>query len=246
MKIFLSHRSKEKALIREFMEELPDFLNPWLDEKTLKWGEMFPDKLKQIISFEVDFLIIFFDKDWYESDWVKQELDWAIEREQVLQRTFILPILLPEVDNKSLPNGFCDRLSLNLTDRKQKSIRHLAEDAVEKLFQLFVESHVKDPEDRKNQSFGHDQMAIQRLPEMLKNEAISILLALSKAKFESNAVLTSREELSSLVNIDVDIIDYHTRKLEKDGLIFLASQTGESAITDAGIDYLAENRKPRH
>lgn len=243
MKIFLSHCSERKPIVREFIKELPDFLHTWLDEKNLTWGETFPEKIEKIITVEVDFLIVFFDENWHNSEWVKQELEWAIQREQKLKRIFILPILLPKADIDSLPSGFSDRLRLSLSDWEAKSVRQLAKNAVEQLFKLVVESYAGEHRKRKKQQIGQSQISIERLPEKLKDESISILMALSKAKFESKTVLTSKEELSKLVDLDASIIDYHIRKLEKDRLIFLASQTGETAITDEGIDYLAENRE---
>jgi hypothetical protein len=93
MRIFLSHRSRDKALIREFKGLLPGFLDAWLDEESLSWGESFPAELKTTIQSGVDFLIIFLDNDAVKSKWVVQELEWAIQRERELKRTFVLPIL---------------------------------------------------------------------------------------------------------------------------------------------------------
>ena len=82
MRIFLSHRSRDKALVREFRSQLPSFLETWLDEESLSWGDSFPTELKLSIQSGVDFLIIFLDNDALSSEWVKQELEWAIEREK--------------------------------------------------------------------------------------------------------------------------------------------------------------------
>ena len=42
MKIFLSPRSRDKALVREFRSLLLKFLDTWLDEDSLSWGDSFP------------------------------------------------------------------------------------------------------------------------------------------------------------------------------------------------------------
>jgi hypothetical protein len=63
----------------------------------LSWGDSFPAELRSSIQSGVDFLIIFLDNEALRSEWVKQELEWAIEREKQLKRTFVLPILLEEV-----------------------------------------------------------------------------------------------------------------------------------------------------
>jgi hypothetical protein len=85
MRIFLSHRSRDKALLREFRSQLPSFLETGLDEESLSWGDSFPTELKLSIQSGVDFLIIFLDNDALSSEWVKQELEWAIEREKELR-----------------------------------------------------------------------------------------------------------------------------------------------------------------
>jgi hypothetical protein len=141
MKIFLSHGSRDKALIREFKRELPSFLNTWLDEDSLNWGESLPAELKSTIQSGIDFLLIFLDKDALNSKWVMQELEWAMQRERELKRTFVLPILLGVVASEDLPAGLSERLFLRLNDYEGSSIEALAKKATMKLFQLIVESY---------------------------------------------------------------------------------------------------------
>jgi hypothetical protein len=141
MKIFLSHGSRDKALVREFKGKLPSFLNTWLDEDSLYWGESFPAELKSTIQSGIDFLLIFLDKDALNSKWVMQELEWAMQRERELKRTFVLPILLGVVASEDLPAGLSERLFLRLNDYEGSSIEALAKKATMKLFQLIVESY---------------------------------------------------------------------------------------------------------
>jgi TIR domain len=141
MRIFLSHGSRDKALVREFRGMLPSFLNTWLDEDSLSWGDSFPGELKTTIQSGADFLIIFLDEDALGSKWVRQELEWAMQREQELKRTFILPILLEEVSPENFPPGFSERIFLRLSDFSHASVEALAQRATLKLFQLVVESY---------------------------------------------------------------------------------------------------------
>lgn len=140
MRIFLSHRSRDKALVREFRSLLPRFLDTWLDEDSLSWGDSFPAELRSSIQSGVDFLIIFLDNDALRSEWVKQELEWAVAREKELKRTFVLPILLEEVAPENLPAGLSERLYLRLSDFTRASVESLAHRATLQLFQLVVES----------------------------------------------------------------------------------------------------------
>jgi hypothetical protein len=141
MRIFLSHRSRDKALVREFKGMLPSFLHAWLDEDSLIWGESFPVELKTTIQSGVDFLIIFLDKDALHSKWVRQELDWALQREKELKRIFVLPILLEDIALGNLPPGFSERLFLRLSDFSQVAVEDLAKRVTLKLFQLVLESY---------------------------------------------------------------------------------------------------------
>jgi hypothetical protein len=140
MRIFLSHRSRDKALVREFKDYLPRFLDTWLDEDSLSWGEFFPETLKSTIQSGVDFLIIFLDEQALKSNWVMQELDWAFEREKELKRIFVLPILLEDIPKDNLPPSFQSRLHLRLNDFNRTTIEALAERATLELFKLVVQS----------------------------------------------------------------------------------------------------------
>jgi hypothetical protein len=83
-----------------------------IDEDTLTWGQSFPAALQTTIQSEVDFLVIFLDDEAMNSKWVMQELEWAIQREAQLKRTFVLPILLDAIAPEKLPAGLSERLYL--------------------------------------------------------------------------------------------------------------------------------------
>lgn len=140
MKIFLSHQSKNKPLVREFKGKLPAFLNTWLDEESLIWGDSLPQELRLTIQSSVDFLIIFLDEAALDSAWVMKELRWAIEREAELGRTFVLPIFLEDLDAEKLPTGFVERLHLRLAGYDHASVESLARIASDSLFQLIAKS----------------------------------------------------------------------------------------------------------
>ena len=141
MKIFLSHSSQDQALVREVKELLPEFLNTWLDEDSLRWGDRFPVQLKSTIQSHIDFLLIFLNTHSRNSNWVMQELEWAMQRERELKRTFVLPILLEAIAPENLTAGLSDRLSLKLIDQYRSSVEDLAKRITMTLFQLVVESY---------------------------------------------------------------------------------------------------------
>src|SRR5271157_1631469 len=141
MRIFLSHRSRDKFLVHEFKEMLPRFLDLWLDEDRLSWGESVQAELRTTIQSGVDFLIIFLDNDAVKSKWVMQELEWAIQRERELNRTFVLPILLETVASENFPMGFSERLFLRLSDFSHAAVEDLAKRATMMLFELVAKSY---------------------------------------------------------------------------------------------------------
>jgi hypothetical protein len=141
MKIFLSHRGRDKALVREFKRQLPAFLHVWLDEESLVWGGALTRSIRASIQTDVDFLLIFLDADALKSDWVRTELAWALEREVELDRTFVLPILLEAVPPKELPAGLSDRLWLSLGDQSSDAVESLARQATTRLLQLVIETY---------------------------------------------------------------------------------------------------------
>jgi len=141
MKIFLSHRSRDKALVREVKDLLPSFLSTWIDEDSLSWGESFPEELKSIIQSGIDFLLIFLDREALKARWVMQELEWAMQRERELKRTFVLPILLEPIALEDLPGGLAERVYLRLNDFNRSSVEDLAKRITLKLFQLVVQSY---------------------------------------------------------------------------------------------------------
>lgn len=57
MKIFLSHSSKHKPLVREIKSYLPEHLNLWLDEKELLIGDDISSSIKEVIEADTDFVV---------------------------------------------------------------------------------------------------------------------------------------------------------------------------------------------
>ena len=94
MKIFLSHNSRHKPLIREIKHYLPEHINLWIDEKDLLIGDDIGTTIKDAIETNTDFVIIFIDTYAIRSQWVLKELDWAIDHEKEIGRTFLLPVVL--------------------------------------------------------------------------------------------------------------------------------------------------------
>lgn len=142
MKLFLSHKGRDKGTARTFKDALPQFLETWLDEESLTWGQHLAAKLKKAIDSEVDFVIIFLSHDTLDSQWVKRELGWALQREKKLDREFLLPIILGDKRAKNIPEEVSSRLYLEC-DYSERSIESVADQAAMHLFRLLIEQHEK-------------------------------------------------------------------------------------------------------
>lgn len=95
MRIFLSHATVDKPLVRQLGERLPSHVRPWLDMDDLYAGHLLKDEIRRAILDENDYFIVFMSAASLASDWVQREVQWALERERDLRRTFVVPVLLP-------------------------------------------------------------------------------------------------------------------------------------------------------
>ena len=96
MKIFMSHSSKSKLFVKELRRYLPAKFNLWIDERELLIGNLIEENLKQAIELECDFLILIIDSFSINSGWVQKEINWALKKEESLNRAFLLPIVIDE------------------------------------------------------------------------------------------------------------------------------------------------------
>jgi hypothetical protein len=141
MRIFLSHHSDDKALVREVKQALPEFLQTWLDEDRIRWSDNIALRLLEAINVHCDFLILFLRAKTLKSKWVQRELRAALRRERELGRTFILPVVLDSRTTlAALPQFLKERLYIEATPGP-KQVPRLVEDLVARLFQLVIENN---------------------------------------------------------------------------------------------------------
>ena len=125
MKIFLSHSSERKPLVREVKSYFPEHIKSWIDEKDLLIGDETEKTIKDAINTNSDFVIIFIDSNSIKSRWVRKELKWALNHEIEIQREFILPVLLEKCSK--IPKELRNRKYISCPDYTETSIKSLAE-----------------------------------------------------------------------------------------------------------------------
>lgn len=91
--IFLSHNRKDKQFVRRLGTSLRQYgVKVWIDEAEIKIGDSLVAKIEQAIN-EMDYLGVVLSPDSVESEWVKREVEIAINDEINGKRLKVLPIL---------------------------------------------------------------------------------------------------------------------------------------------------------
>lgn len=135
MRIFLSHSSRQKPLVREIKKYLPEHINAWIDEKDMLVGDGINASIREAIEADTDFVILFIDSYAVESGWVMQELDWALNHESKLGRTFVLPVVIDKESWDRLENAsFKTRKYIGCQDFTENGIQSLAQNLTAHLF----------------------------------------------------------------------------------------------------------------
>lgn len=137
MRIFLSHSSRQKPLVREIRTHLPSFLATWLDEDHLLFGDDIAGCIRDAIAVEADYVVLFLDQSAAQSQWVHREVAWALEAERQSGRTFLLPVLLEKLDLTEISGfDFRARKYLQLQDFQESSVLALGKGLGDALFAL--------------------------------------------------------------------------------------------------------------
>lgn len=97
MKVFLSHSSMNKSNVKAIVAYLPRQIQTWLDENNLVWGAALEETFENVIKTEIDYVLVFLSGTRSSNHWVVKELNWAIEHQRKIGRTFVLPIIMPGI-----------------------------------------------------------------------------------------------------------------------------------------------------
>lgn len=108
-KVFLSHSSNDKTLVRQIRKALLPFNQYlWIDELEILPGDSLIGKLTEGIT-ESDCVLVFISKNSINSKWVKEEVQSFISREIRENEIRIVPIL---IDSTSAPPFLSHRLQV--------------------------------------------------------------------------------------------------------------------------------------
>lgn len=124
MRVFISHAWEDKPVALE-LAKLPDFVQPWVDIQKLSGGQELNPTIIAAIEDSHIFIVLVSQKS-IAKDWVAKEIEWALGREALKDRVFILPVVLePDLELATCPppfNQFATRLFINATDLSEEGM----------------------------------------------------------------------------------------------------------------------------
>ncbi len=136
MKIFLSHDSADKSIVRQIGEALPERFTPWIDEDEILPGENISQCIDQAIENECHFFVLFLGKNTTNKKWVKHEIEKARSKETDENRPFLIPFLLD--DNIPEFNSLKDKKHIKLFNRTPHQI-----EAASKELTSSLDNHIR-------------------------------------------------------------------------------------------------------
>lgn len=103
--IFLSHNSSDKPFVRKLANDLRrNGFYVWIDEAEIKLGDSLIQKIREGIDM-VEYVGVVLSKNSIESEWVRREIDIAMNQEIEGKKIKVLPIMLEKVEPPSFLKG---------------------------------------------------------------------------------------------------------------------------------------------
>ena len=124
MRLFISHAWEDKALALD-LTRLPEFVKSWVDIQELSGGQLLDTSIIRAIE-DCHIFVVLLSQISVKRNWVAKEVEWALEREELKDRVFVLPLILDsDLDIASCPPPFdrlTDRLYLDVSDRSETGL----------------------------------------------------------------------------------------------------------------------------
>lgn len=124
--IFLSHSSDDKPFVKRLAKNLDGHgIRVWIDEAELKVGDSLIDKIREGID-DFEYLLAVISPISIESEWVKREIDVAMNQEISGKKVKVLPVKLGDVE---LPGFLLGKLYADFTSDESyaKGLKKLVE-----------------------------------------------------------------------------------------------------------------------
>lgn len=133
--VFISHNYKDKPMARKIAKELSKYgIKPWIDESEIKLGDSLIDKIRDGLD-RMDFLVALISENSVHSEWVKKELDIAMNREIEGRKVIAVPVLAGKCD---LPGFLKGKLYADMSTTRKYN------ENISVLIKCFGISEIKD------------------------------------------------------------------------------------------------------
>jgi len=120
--VFISHSSVDKPLVDKLVKDITAIgVTVWYDKFDIALGDSIPGKINEGLANAKYFIIVLSDAS-VKSNWVQEELNFALMKQINLNGTFIIPI---KINQCEVPPLLSHRKYLNIKDNYQTSIQEL-------------------------------------------------------------------------------------------------------------------------
>lgn len=199
--VFISHNYKDKPMARKIATELNRYgIKTWIDESEIKLGDSLIEKIREGLD-HMDFLIALISENSVGSEWVKRELDIAMNNEIEGKKIVAIPILVGKCE---LPGFLKGKLYADMSTRRKYN---------ENILALMKRFDVSVIEDNKNTFTEYELSAveiIERLEgEQNENEVIEILESFTYADrelFYRDTFIQTVNKLFDEDNISINLL----------------------------------------
>lgn len=142
--VFLSHSSKDKQFARRLGNDLRRYgVKVWIDEAEINIGDSLIEKISEGLEVS-DYLIAIWSKNSINSEWVKREIDIALNKEIKNKKVVVLPCLLDDSELAPFLKGKMHadfRDMSRYVDARKKLVRALGLKE-KKAKELFLDQHI--------------------------------------------------------------------------------------------------------
>lgn len=192
-------------MVRELRKSLPVHILTWLDEEQLLIGDELDLTLESVIKTDVDYVVLFLDSAATASTWVRKEIAWAITKEAVLGRQFLLPVIIDKEAASELEYDLTTRKHLSLRDFTEASLKDLATLISTELFALVCRDLQRAQQPRPETT----SVAISKAEELLASLAALVRKAVFPHR-RSNPILLStlHEVVNSQATTPIDRTEF--------------------------------------
>lgn len=159
--VFISHNYKDKPIARKIAKELNKYgIKSWIDDSEINLGDSLVEKIRKGLD-QMDYLIALISENSVKSEWVKKELDIAMNDEIEGKRVITLPILVGKCE---LPGFLKGKLYADMSTQRKYN---------ENISMLIRRFNINEIDDDTNKFTEFDLNVVQVIEKLenIKNES---------------------------------------------------------------------------